>query len=296
MDYLEERLIENKPQISKSSVRTYKSILKNLYYRHHDADSKINMDWFDDQDIVIGLLADVSFKSRRTIYSALIAISKTNDLYKRRLLDDSHKYSELMKTQTKSETQEANWKEFSEVKTVYDNFYNNIKPLLSRKGELDNHEKSKLVDFMLLAITTGVWFPPRRSQDWILLRVKNYDEKTDNYLDMKNNQFVFNIYKTSKYYDTQKVTFPKEFKSILVKYLKHHDDDFLITNSKHEPFTSQRMVQKLNSLFDGKISTSMLRHIFLTEKLKDVPPLLDLQNLAESMGHQISTALTYVKH
>lgn len=296
MDNLEERIISNKPSISKSSIRTYKSILKNLYYRHHDSDSKMNMDWFDDQDAVIILLADVSFKTRRTIYSALIAVTKTNDLYKRRLLDDSHKYSELMKTQTKSETQEANWKDFSEVKTVYDNFYTNVKPLLTRKGELDNHEKSKLIDFMLLAITTGVWFPPRRSQDWVLLRVKHYDEKTDNYLDMKNNEFVFNIYKTSKYYDTQKVPFPKEFKAILVKYLKHHTDDFLITNSKHEPFTSQRMVQKLNSLFDGKISTSMLRHIFLTEKLKDVPPLLDLQNLAESMGHQISTALTYVKH
>jgi hypothetical protein len=50
-------------------------------------------------------------------------------------------------------------------------------------------------------------------------------------------------------------------------------------------------------IFDGlKISTSMLRHIYLTDKLKDVPKLVELEQLASDMGHSLKEQLEYVKH
>jgi hypothetical protein len=51
----------------------------------------------------------------------------------------------------------------------------------------------------------------------------------------------------------------------------------------------------INAIFDGKISTSMLRHIFISDKLKDVPALKELKQMAQDMGHTVSEQLTYIK-
>ena len=296
MDTLEERLIKNKPNVSKSSIRTYKSILKNLYYRHHNKDDKMNLDWFDNQDNVIELLKDSPYASRRTTYASLIAVTSNNDKYKIAHNNDAKKYTEFVNTQTKTPSQEENWIDYSEVQTLYDKYYEKAKPLLKMKKEdLNRHDESIITDFIVLSITCGIWFPPRRNLDWIMMKIRNFNDKTDNFLDLENKQFVFNIYKTAKFYDTQKVDIPKKFLKILKKFILINDSDYLLVNGKHEPYTTQRMTQKMNSLFHNKISTSMLRHIYLSDKLKDLPKLDELQKIATGMGHEIMTAFTYIK-
>ena len=51
----------------------------------------------------------------------------------------------------------------------------------------------------------------------------------------------------------------------------------------------------LNKIFGKKISTSMLRHMYLTNVYRDVPKINQMQDLAKEMGHSVSTALEYVK-
>ena len=164
-----------------------------------------------------------------------------------------------------------------------------------KKEDLNRHDESIITDFIVLSITCGIWFPPRRNLDWIMMKIRNFNDKTDNFLDLENKQFVFNIYKTAKFYDTQKVDIPKKFLKILKKFILINDSDYLLVNGKHEPYTTQRMTQKMNSLFHNKISTSMLRHIYLSDKLKDLPKLDELQKIATGMGHEIMTAFTYIK-
>jgi len=40
----------------------------------------------------------------------------------------------------------------------------------------------------------------------------------------------------------------------------------------------------------------LLRHIYLSDKLKDIPKLAELQKTAKEMGHSVAEALEYVKH
>jgi hypothetical protein len=40
----------------------------------------------------------------------------------------------------------------------------------------------------------------------------------------------------------------------------------------------------------------MLRHIYLSDKLKDVPKLQELEKLAADMGHSLKEQMEYVKH
>ena len=289
---MEEVIKKNKPDISASTLKTYKSLLKTLYLKKHDSADDINCNWFNNQEEIMKLLEDKAPSSRKTTYAALIAIAHNNDKYKVALLDDGKSYDRFIKSQTKTETQTNNWKDFAEIKQVYDTMYSKVKPLLNMK-EIDANDFKKLQDFIILALTSGIWFPPRRSTDWIEMRCKNIDKANDNYID-KNN-FVFNKYKTAKYYDKQEVPIPKGLKTILNKYMKLNPNEYLLTNEKGNKLTNVRLTQILNRIFGNKISTSMLRHIYLTDKLKDVPKLEELQQLASDMAHSIPEALEYVK-
>jgi hypothetical protein len=295
MELIEERIKANKPNISASSIKTYKSLLKNLYYKHHDKETKMNCDWFDEQDQVIETLKDKPASARKTYLASLMSVAKKNDKYKTLITKDIKETNDFNKTQTKTKTQDENWKDFSQIKEIVDAHYEKVKGLLKSKDVLSKEDFNKLQDFIILALTSGVYIPPRRSQDWVLMKWQNYDKEKDNYLDLKAGKFIFNIYKTSKFYDRQETIIPKAFKAILKKFVSFSKSDYLIINNKNEPFTIQRLTQKLNSLFDGKISTSMLRHIFLSDKLKDIPKLTELENLSNDMGHSVMQQLEYIK-
>jgi len=293
MKSIQERLKENKENISASTLKTYTSLLKTLYYNNHPKDSEVNLEWFDNQDKVIESLKEKPYSSRKTTYAGLVAITKNNDKYKKALLEDGNKYKEFINTQTKTEKQEANWKSYEEIKTVVDTYYEKSKPLLKKK-ELDDKEYKQLQDFIILALTSGVYFSPRRSSDWIFLKIKNISKDADNFID--KNKFVFNKYKTAKFYNQQQVDIPKELKKILTKFIKLNPHDYLLTDALGKQLSTTRLTQKLNTIFGNKISTSMLRHIYISSKLQDVPALNDLKQMATDMGHSITEQLQYIKH
>jgi len=57
--------------------------------------------------------------------------------------------------------------------------------------------------------------PPRRSLDYGLMKIKDYDIKTDNYY--KNGKFYFNKYKTAERYGTQSIDVPKDLQILIKK-------------------------------------------------------------------------------
>ena len=288
---MEEQIKKNKPKISASSLKTYISLLKSLY-RKNNKDGDINLAWFNNQDDIIESLKDKPASSRKTTYAALIAVADKNDKYKSALLDDGKTYDKFIKSQTKTEKQAENWKTFEEVKKVYDDMYSKVKPLLNAK-QLSLSDYKKLQDFIIVALTAGVFISPRRSMDWVDMKIKNIDKEKDNYIEKSS--FVFNKYKTAKFYETQRVDIPKPLKTILNKFIKLNPHEYLLTDDKGQKMTNVRLTQKLNRIFDGAISTSMLRHIYLTEQLKDVPALEKLEKMAADMGHSVGEALEYVK-
>ncbi len=293
MKTIPERLKENKENISASSLKTYNSLLRSLYYNNHPKDTDIDLEWYDKQDEVIDSLKVKPYSSRKTTYAALVAITKNNDKYKKALLEDGRAYQEFINTQKKTDKQEANWKSFEEIKNVVDTHYNKIKPLLKRKS-LDDNEYKQFQDFIILCLTSGVYFPPRRSSDWIFMKIKNIDKANDNYIDKK--KFIFNKYKTAKFYGQQQVEIPKDLKPIINKFIKFNPNEYLLTDGKGEQLSTIRLTQKLNTIFGNKISTSMLRHVFISSKLQDVPALNDLKEIATDMGHSVMEQLQYIKH
>ena len=299
MDELKVLIREKRPNITDTSVKTYASILKNLFYKDPDnKDKNINIEWYKKTDKVIPILKEKNAQTRKTILAAIIVLldGKAPMEYVDMMNGDAKSVADNYAKQEKSEKQEKNWIDYEEVVNNWNAKYKKVKPMLYSTEEKDKKEMREMVNFMALTVTSGIFFTPRRSE-WIYTKVKNYDPKKDNYLDLKNNHFVFNQYKTAKSIGEEKIPFPKEFKSILTRYLKFSDNDYLIYNSLDKPMSSVNLAQLLNKMYGKEISTTMLRHIYLTHKFKDLPALEDLKEAAKGMGQKkLETMLEYVKN
>ena len=152
---LEERIKERKGEVTANTIRTYISLLKSLYYSHHEKGSDMDMKWFNNQDHIIELLKDKAPSSRKTTYSALVAIADNNEKYRKQMMADALDYNKMIKTQSKSDKQNENWKSFDEVKKIYESNYAKVKPLLNSKDELGKKDYASLEDFIILSITCG---------------------------------------------------------------------------------------------------------------------------------------------
>jgi len=287
------RMKKNKPDISPSSIKTYTTLLKSLFYRHHEKNVPVDCDWYDNDKTILADIAERPLTTQKTILSALIAVCPKNEKYKNKLLQSGSKYQSWVNKQEKSEKQHDNWMPYEDVVKIYKDAYSNIKPLLSHKGEISQADFMRFQDFVILALCSGVWFPPRRSADWINIKLLRIDKSRHNYID--KNRFYFNEYKTKKFYGRQDIAIPAGLKTILTKFISHNPYDYLLVDNLGQQITNVRLGQRLNHMFKSKISTSMLRHIFLSDKLKSIPSLVELQNTADAMSHSVTEALQYVK-
>ena len=295
------RILENKSAVSKSSLKSYTSMLKNIYYNYHgtDASTPVDFNWFSNEKEVLEALDDKEPKIRKTYLSAILAlVGRTHKKYNQQLKKDVDVYNEWVNKQEMSEKQKENWKSFAEVKKIVKKYENEAKELAKQPSVNAKKDRETMEDWLILALTTGYYFPPRRSLDWVQLKWKNYDKNTENYIDLKKNTFVFNVYKTAAKYGRQEVKFKSVvFKRLLKAYLATLPEgvDTILNDLQYKPLSSIRITQKLNKLFNSNISTSMLRHIYLSSVLEGVPKLEQLQELAKQMGHSVPQQLEYIK-
>ena len=295
---LAELMKKNKADIAKNTLRTYASLLRNLYYNStgKPKEEAIDMSWYHDEDTVLKALENKPAGVRKTILAGLMALvgKEGSAKYRKQMMDDRDEYDEWVKKQEMSDRQKQNWKTFDEVSRVVQEYEARARKIMN-DGTILPSERRILVDWMILALTTGYYFPPRRSMDYFLMKFREFDKKEDNFLD--KNTFVFNKYKTAKTYNQQSMEIPKSFRPLLSKYIKTIPDgvNTLLYDAHGNEMYAVKITQRLNSIFGAKVSVSMLRHIFLTSKLGDVPPLKQLEELAENMGHSVSQQLEYIK-
>lgn len=282
----------NRPKLSDSSIKTYVHCLKNVFssvFPKDDFDVKLLI---KDYKKVLDYLKDVKFNVRKTILSALTIISINHDEpykhYRTQMIEDSQKYQAQEKENKMTDTQRENWISWKEILEILELLRQKYYYIFKQK----NPKKEDILDlqkYIILSCYTLI--PPRRSQDFCLLKVKNYNPDEDNYY-FKGN-FVFNKYKTAKFSGTEVVTCPKSLQMLLKKWIDFHKQDYLFTDYYDKPLTSSGMSKILNSIFDKKISVNMLRHSYITSNLS--PLINKLEETAKNMGHSVGQQKLYVK-
>lgn len=194
-------------------------------------------------------------------------------------------------TNTLTDTQRGSWMDWREVVRRRDRLVRDaMKPGASHR-------------VLLRAVVVGLYTyqPPRRNEYSRMLVVDNQADATDNtnYLVTGGPmQFIFRRYKTSKEFGEQLIKVAAPLERLLRVYLDRHPlkqqdaHPFLVEQNGQPVAASNGITLLLNEALGKGISSTMLRHIFLTEKLGDV--LATRRRLAHAMAHSIEMQTDYI--
>lgn len=279
-----ETLKNNRPELSKQSINTYESILRNLSNKLFNNE---NVENFHKTTKILKYLKTIANSTRKTILSALYVITE-NEKYKKYMLEDIVEYNKEIDKQEKTETQKNNWITETEI--------NDKLEKLKKEADIayKSDDKQKIQQYIILCLLSGKYIPPRRSLDYTEFKIKNITNN-DNFI--KGNKFYFNKYKGSDKKGQQVVLIPSELKKILSKWIKFNKTDYLLFDSKNNKLSSVKLNQRLNLIFGKKISINALRHSYLTENYKENQEQFEkLNNTMKMMGSSILQTKTYIKN
>ena len=291
LENIKEQIIKNKPNISKSSITTYLSILKNLYINVFK-DDKFDMDKFDNSDKILSSLKDLEPNKRKTILAALVVITD-NKKYRDQMMKDIEEYKSNESKQLKSDKQTDSWVDTSEIDEIFKVMEQVVKHLYKKK-ELSMIDLQEIQNYIILCVLSGKFIPPRRSKDYVDFKIKDIDQEKDNYISKKS--MIFNSYKTSKTYQRQELPIPADLMKILNKWIKINPTDFLFFDSNGKKLTNVKLTQRLNKIFGKKASVNQLRHTYLSNKYQDTIKLnQEMDEDMKAMGSSRSQEKTYIK-
>ena len=125
-----------------------------------------------------------------------------------------------------------------------------------------------------------------------------------NYIDLAAKQFIFNKYKTAKKYGQQILDIPEPLFVALSSYLKYHPGrpatrkgatfepfPFLVDASGKALTAANAITRALNKIFGRKVGSSLLRHIYLSNKYN----VSEMSDDATAMAHSMTTQREYLR-
>lgn len=290
-----------RPNLSEGSLKTYTSIIINV-------GKQMEKDYSDPEAVITNYQAILTHfqplkpSIRKTKLACLIVfISKTEgneeatEALRKLMMEDKSEAVDEEKKQELTPRQEEGWLSWDEVLERYATLEKEAVKLF-KKLSLDKEEFHRLQLYVLLSCL--VLLPVRRSLDWVSFKLRNVNEEEDNFLtyDKRKPTLVFNDYKTKRTYGQQRLPIDTKLANILTKWMEKNPNDNLLMNYHQKGnINATQLTQLLHGFFGKPISTSLLRHIYLTHLHKGTPAIKEMAQTATNMAHSIPQQLDYVK-
>ena len=302
--------LSTEKKLAESSIKLY---LRNLEKLNDNQPIK-NLKFLNNIEDITKKLTDYKENTKRGFFisiTSVLSLDKTTKA-KQKLYD---KYFELMMQKNKelkkeegenikSDTQEKNWLSWDEVEKYWTDLKSKVDSFKSKQSE---NQYNILLQYVILSLYYCL--PPRRNeyQHMVIINKSTPDlTKDKNYLDWTNKQMIFNKFKTSKKDGSITIDLPEKLIEVLSIYIKYHP---LIKGKITSKFTEvpflvfydgkplekvNSITRILNKIFGKSVGSSMLRHIFLSNKYKDVTA--EQKNDALLMSHSINQQKDYIKN
>ena len=323
---LKEKMMEER-SIAESTANTYIANLVLL----NDKKAFNNLGFLKkNKDAILEHLTEYADSTEQNYLSAIVSSLSTRK--------DEHLYKSIYKTykdilneklgtkdeidhSVKTEAQKENWLSWEEVSAKWTELHEAV---MKFKGDKSITKKNFeiLLDYLVLSIY--YLQPPRRNKDYMLMSIllrkdgEKLEHEIKNYLDVEDEEWIFNHYKTSKHYGTQIEKINEEMMNVIRIWLKFHPslngisgrkprEVRLFVNDSGTPYKLENFVTyRLNRIFGGrKLGSTMLRHIYLTSKfgseyseitkLEKILKEKGAPEIAKAMGHSMKEAKDYVK-
>lgn len=296
-------IAERRPSLKDSTLNSYKSSLVGLHRSVFGRSAQFDLDDFGRHSSkVLDFLQEKSANNRKTrlaiVTVALEACGSKKwedaiEEYRFNMMEDKKEAEREDGDGKLTANQEKVYKPWTFYEAIIDKMSKTLRPVLQSKDEPSREEAMKIQDLLIGSLYTRM--PPRRLKDFAEMRIANIDKKVDNYVEMKPRrqaQFVFNAYKTAKVHGEQRIDIPKDILAIMKRWLSIHSGDFLLVDTKGNPMTASKLNTVLGRIFHGA-GANILRHSYISYRLKGMPKLNDMRDLAESMGHTVDMQLQY---
>lgn len=286
---LNEILKQKRPNLSVSSLYSYSSTLRGLHKRVF-GDTDIDVKNFNKVDIIMKDLETKPATVRKTILAILYVLTGIED-YQKQMTDDIKSYNEEVDKQEMNEKQKDAHLSQEEIFTKFKELEKKAKGLY-KKAELTKKDKQAIQDYIIVALTSGIFIPPRRSLDWVQFKIKDVTD-TDNFLD--KNKLVFKTFKGSAKKGEQEIVAPKALMAILNKWFAINETEYLLHDINGNQLNNVKLTQRLNKIFGSGFSINNLRHSYLSEKYQGTIALAaDMEKTFEAMGSSTAQSKIYI--
>ena len=247
-----------------------------------------------------------------SIVSLLKMLKEKQPKKYKKLYDDYYAILEnlnenLKDNTTKTEKEETEWIGQDAVRQKLDEYMRVLDEIKDLK-KLNETQYNSLLDLVILGLF--ILQKPRRNKDYQeMFVIKKYKDEygTDNnFLDLFNNNFIYNNYKTKGTYLTQSQPVNEVLQNIISVYMKFHPlkqrlkeannitTPFLVKYDGEALISNNSLTRRLYKIFGKKIGSSMLRKLYLTDKygdkMKQVEEIMEeMKEDAHAMGTSSET-------
>jgi hypothetical protein len=179
-----DEITSNRPKLSANSLKTYVSILSNIY-KAMKGDGGVEI-FSDNVKNILEFMETKNNQTKKTSLSALFVLTK-KDENREVMTTVMNAVNATYTEQKKNPKQEDNWMSQQEVKKVYETQLENALFMLSKKAKFND---AKFIEFSLVSFLSGMVMPPRRSMDYSEMKIRNYDPKVDNYYKIRSSILI----------------------------------------------------------------------------------------------------------
>jgi len=294
MDNIKEIIKKYKPDSKDITIENHARHIKILF--ENFGGKKTLLEYFSNTKKVIKNLEDKYDKiSTRSSYlcsiflylRAVKADQKVIDYYYQHFIELKKKLKEIDERNEKNEKEEKNWVSQAEIKQKIED----LKKSFPKSRDLfDTYQQYLVLNLYYL-------IPPLRN-DFARVEVfKKFDKNfIGNSINLNTKQLILNDYKTAKTYGTKTIDLPEELIKIIKKWIKIREKIHpvlkgrreLLFNLKLTPMNGINLTIYLNKIFGRKVSSTMLRKSYLSDRFPVNETTNDLNKLAGSMCHSVS--------
>ena len=289
--------------IKDCSIKSYVIICNKI----HGSNDYTNLDFLEDEENVMNFVNSFSKLNTRKNYLSGVIVAlesdgRDNSNYKKIKSKMEEDYSNFIKLNKKTETQEKNWFSVDELKKIVNDLGEKVldKDIFDA-GALVKKDILLLQDYMIGLLYTEMlpvrldfapMFVVRGEQD--LTRSNDH-----NYLVLGEDKkfFILNQFKNSKIMGRVRMDIPPRLSRTIDVWLKHNHTGYFLINSRGGPLSENGLGKIIKRIFtkDGKSATvNIIRHIFETENI-NLPRRKREQEFAKKMLHSDSMQLQYAK-
>ena len=299
----------NKKGLAQSSINVY---IRNLQILNDNKPFK-SFKFLKNVETINDKLTNKSNNTKRAYYIAIVssldffkdikALDNLRKKYYTHMINISKQIDKDTEDNKMNNKEKKNWMSWEEIVKKCEDLGNLVEQFKTDKS-ITQCQYNTLLNYVILSLY--VYQAPRRNEYANMLLVyqvlSTFDDNI-NYLSWFDKTFHFNNYKTVKSHGKQLIAISDKMMDIINIYIKFHPllngkidkkkaVHFLVYDNG-DLVSSNAITRLLNNIFEKKVSSSMIRHIYITSKFGKIYE--EEQKVAENMAHSETTQKKYIR-